>query len=194
MAAQIPAIPAAPVTTWYKETDEVVVTWVAPDNGGSPITSYSIFIRESDSSTYSEEPISCNGADATILAEAKCTIPVSALKAAPFELPWGTNVHAKVLATNIYGSSAKSLAGFGAIITTNPDPPINFIENYSLRSPTTLGMTWEAAAFIGGADIIDFRILIAETGQELQVLSENLLTPAYTAISLTPGVTYDFAV
>lgn len=108
LAAQIPAIPVAPVTTWYKETDEVEVTWVAPDNGGSPITSYTIFIRESDQTTYTTEPISCDGADSTILSETKCRIPVTALKAEPYLLPWGANVYAKVLATNFYGSSAKS--------------------------------------------------------------------------------------
>ena len=64
-----------------------------------------------------------------------------------------------------------------------------------MRSPSTLGFTWEAAAFIGGADIIDYRIFIAVTGEELQVLDSNLpLSAAYTAISLTPGVTYDFVV
>jgi hypothetical protein len=101
------------------------------------------------------------------MSETKCRIHVSALKAEPFTLPWGANVYAKVLATNFYGSSAKSQAGFGAIITTNPDPPINLIENYSLRTPSTLGMTWEAAAFTGGAEILDYRVLIAETGEEL---------------------------
>lgn len=70
LAAQIPAVPTAPVTTWYKETDEVVVSWVAPDNGGSPITSYTIFIRQSDLTTYTEGIVTCDGSDATILAEA----------------------------------------------------------------------------------------------------------------------------
>jgi hypothetical protein len=35
LASQIPQRPVAPVTTWLKESDEVVVTWVAPDDGGS---------------------------------------------------------------------------------------------------------------------------------------------------------------
>jgi hypothetical protein len=93
--------------------------------------------------------------------DTQCTIPVTELKALPFDLPWGTNVHAKVVATNLYGDSAESVVGNGAIITTFPDPPINFIEYYPDRSPTTLGFTWSQAPFDGGAVIEDYRINIA---------------------------------
>ena len=117
------------MTVW--NPDDVIVRWVAPDNGGSPITSYTIFLRESDAATYTEEQVNCDGTDPTIRDATECTIPVTALKAAPFSLAWGTNVHAKIVATNLYGSSAQSDAGFGAIITTNPDPPINLTEDYA---------------------------------------------------------------
>ena len=40
LAAQVPATPDSPVTTWAP--DDVVVSWVAPDAGGSPITGYII--------------------------------------------------------------------------------------------------------------------------------------------------------
>jgi hypothetical protein len=108
--------------------------------------------------------VSCDGTDATIQSDTECTIPVTALKAAPFSLPWGTNVHAKIVASNVYGDSAESVPGNGAYITTNPDPPINMIERYSDRSPTTLGLTWEPATFTGGDVIIDYRINIAVQG------------------------------
>ena len=42
LAAQIPAQSDAPVTTFVAAEDNLVITWVAPDNGGSPITSYTI--------------------------------------------------------------------------------------------------------------------------------------------------------
>ena len=42
LAAQVPAQPVTPVTTWIP--DIVVVTWVAPDDGGSPITGYKVTI------------------------------------------------------------------------------------------------------------------------------------------------------
>jgi hypothetical protein len=37
-----------------------------------------------------------------------CTIPVTSLKSAPFSLPWGSSVYAKVIAINLYGNSQVS--------------------------------------------------------------------------------------
>lgn len=49
LAAQEPAQPVAPVTTWHGlGFDYVEVTWVAPDNGGSPITGYVVKFRQDD--------------------------------------------------------------------------------------------------------------------------------------------------
>jgi hypothetical protein len=81
------------------------VTWIAPDNGGYVIGSYTIYIRESDLTTYYTELSNCDGTESGIVAATSCTIPVTVLRAAPFNLPWGSDVYAKVLATNIYGSS-----------------------------------------------------------------------------------------
>jgi len=41
LAAQIPDIPLAPTTT-ISDRWNVVIDWIAPYNGGSPITSYTI--------------------------------------------------------------------------------------------------------------------------------------------------------
>ena len=89
---------------------------------------------------------------------------MTVLKNSPFNLPWGSNVFAKIVATNIYDDSGTSQAGYGAIITTYPDPPVNLIEYYDQRSPTTLGLTWNQADFNGGAVIIDYSISIAVLG------------------------------
>lgn len=46
-------IPEAPVTvTTANENDYVIVDWSDPDFNGSPITSFSIFIRQHDQVTY----------------------------------------------------------------------------------------------------------------------------------------------
>jgi len=94
-----------------------------------------------------------------------CTIPVTALKAAPFSLPWGSHVFAKVRAINKYGSSADSFEANGAMITTNPDHPINLSEVYTSRTPTTIGLIWEPPIFTGGDVIIDYRVNIAVQGE-----------------------------
>jgi hypothetical protein len=141
-----------------EDWDTVIVRWIAPDNGGSPITKYTIQILTHDMVTFSTELVDCDGADITIRDNTECTIPIATLKGSPFELPWGTNVAAKITAWNVYGNYGPSDVGNGAIITTYPDPPINVLEYYNDRDPTTLGFTWDEAPFNGGAIIDDFRI------------------------------------
>ncbi len=115
---------------------------------------------------------------------------MTVLRASPFNLDWGTSVFAKVIATNAYGSSVESSAGNGAVITTTPDAPISLAENTSLRTKSTLGITWSKADFIGGAEIIDYRVSIAQSGESYSVLATNVISTTYTAIDLTAGITY----
>jgi hypothetical protein len=87
LAAEVPAQAAAP-TTSFSDT-EVVIAWTEPDNMASAITSYHIYIRESDGITYSEEFTYCDGTDAVIIAAKSCTIPVSILRGSHYNLAWG---------------------------------------------------------------------------------------------------------
>ena len=103
LTAQIPVQPTAPTTTW--QPDDVVINWTAPNNGGSPITGYTVKIRQSDFTTFTVHTASC---DMSVSTATTCTVPVTALRAAPFSLEWGTNVHATVTAINAYGSSTES--------------------------------------------------------------------------------------
>jgi hypothetical protein len=119
---------------------------------------------------------------------------VSALRNTPFSLAWGTDVYAKVVATNAYGDSLSSLEGNGAMITTTPDAPINLLEVYAQRTKSTIGVAWDPATFTGGDIIIDYRINIAEQGGAFSVLASGLTSTDYTAISLTFGTTYEFKV
>jgi len=119
---------------------------------------------------------------------------VTYLRASPFNLAWGTSVYAKVIATNAYGASVESNPGNGAVITTTPDAPISLAENTSLRTKSTLGLTWSKADFIGGAEIIDYRVSIAQSGGIYSVLASNVVNPSYTAIELTAEVTYQFKI
>ena len=77
-------------------------------------------IRQSDAVTYSVDTASC---DMSASYATTCTVPVTVLRATPFSLEWGTNVHATITAINAYGSSTVSAAGNGAIITTTPGAP-----------------------------------------------------------------------
>lgn len=55
-----------------------------------------------------------------------CQVPVSVLKANPFNLEWGASIYVKVTAINVIGISEESDSGNGAVILTVPDPPVDF--------------------------------------------------------------------
>lgn len=82
-------------------------------------------IRQVDGVTYSTELTSCDGSSITVLTAETCTIPTSTLLAAPFNLPWGSSIFAKVRASNIVNFSDYSDFGNGAVILTNPDTPVS---------------------------------------------------------------------
>jgi hypothetical protein len=127
-------------------------------------------------STYSVDSINCDISTST---QTTCTEPVTALLAPPYSLEWGTSVYAKVIATNSYGNSLESSEGNGAIITTTPDAPVNLAEVVEDRTKSTLGLSWDSAAFTGGDVIIDYRVSMAEQGQSFSVL------PSVTSTTLT---------
>ncbi len=77
-----------------------------------------------------------------VMSDTKCTVPIAVLRAAPFELPWGSSVYAKVIATNIFGNSMPSEAGFGAVIITKPDKPVDIKEKLSMRTASSITIVW----------------------------------------------------
>lgn len=120
-AAAKPTIPIAP-TTSVNTNISVNIAWIKPFDGGSPLTAYTILISHNDGVNFSSSS-SCDGSTTPIITATSCTIPISVLRATPFNLPWGVSVNAKVIATNIVNSSDASPVGNGGIILTNPDPP-----------------------------------------------------------------------
>jgi hypothetical protein len=80
------------------------------------------------------------------VAASQCTVPLATLMSAPYSLTLGDSVSANVVATNEKGDSPVSSVGNGATLITTPDAPINFVENTALRTPTTLGLSWNEGA------------------------------------------------
>jgi hypothetical protein len=44
----------------------VIIDWTAPSENGSTITFYTVTIRQSDETTYTEDSVNCDGSDSTI--------------------------------------------------------------------------------------------------------------------------------
>jgi hypothetical protein len=173
LAASSPEQPAAPTTTFDRTLQIVKVDWTAPTDNGSPITSYKVELRQSNL-IYSEELVSCNGADAAIMAALSCSVPVDTLLQAPFSLQWGSNIYARIVAVNLYGESQVSEAGHEAQILTIPDKPVSLAEVVAMRSDNSITVSWEAGAQDGGAPVLDYRISYDQSIADWIVLSSGI--------------------
>jgi hypothetical protein len=69
-----------------------------------------------------------------------------------------SQIIAKVVAINSYGNSTESEEGSGAIIITAPDAPINLTEDITLRTESTVTLTWMEAPIDGGAAVLDYQV------------------------------------
>ena len=121
MAAAVPNAPTNVVT--QSNSSNAWVSWSPTYNGGSPITAYTVQFRWSDGVTFSANA-DCNGALASVVTAQSCFAKFSTLNAAPYNIPWGSSVFARVQAINAVGAGAWSAAGNGgAIILITPDAP-----------------------------------------------------------------------
>jgi hypothetical protein len=165
----------------------IVVSWVSPYNGGSIISSYSVFFRHSDGITFTETIADCDGTSSTVVSDKSCSVSNYVLNQAPFDLAWGSSIYAKVTATNIKGSSTVSIEGNGAIILRAPDAPINFANDASVTAEDQIGLIWSDGTWDGGSPVIDYKISYAAGAGAYTILETGVLTQSYTAIALVSG-------
>jgi hypothetical protein len=92
--------------------------------------------------TYTEESVDCVGSDSTVISNEYCHIQITTLTAQPFNVDGGDSIYAKVSALNVYGESAQSIEGNGAVYNRYPDAPLNVAEDITVRSYTQDGLTW----------------------------------------------------
>jgi hypothetical protein len=80
-----------------------------------------------------------------------------------FQLPWASEIWAKVVATNIYGDSDVSEPGNGAVMYFYPDKPVDVAEDMNDRSISTVGLYWSDGPDPGGLPVEDYRITITSS-------------------------------
>jgi len=179
------------VTTRFS-SDTIIVSWSAPqDDGSLKITAYKVVLRSSDQTQFYEELSHCAGNQFGIVELRECAIPAALLATSPFNLPWGSEVVAKVSALNIKGESSQSEPGGGGILVASPKKPTNLAEVSSLRSSTTLGLKWDEGSDTGGLPIEKYRITLTAGTSQTQYQStqrQMVLT------GLDPGTTYTITV
>jgi len=116
---------------------------VIPYDGSTPISGYFVTIRHLDGLTFSEEATNCQGSGTTIISDHSCSVLISDLMIAPYHLPWGSSVYAKVMAINSIGNSLVSDEGNGATILTIPDAPTDLANDPVVTTSSQIGLTWK---------------------------------------------------
>ena len=86
-----------------------LITWTAPDDNGSTITAYEVVLMTS-LATFVEETVYCDGTQSAIVAALQCEIPVTILRASPYDLAYNELIIAKVSAINLNGKGPESVA------------------------------------------------------------------------------------
>jgi hypothetical protein len=98
---------AAP-TTAVQDVVNIRVGWVAADANSDPLVAYEILILTGDGTTFAEETTTCDGSSNGPLTNKYCDIPMSTLRAPPFNLAQGAAVVARIRAQNSIGWGASS--------------------------------------------------------------------------------------
>jgi hypothetical protein len=182
--------------TLVRNYDQIEIRWDAPWDGGTPIFAYTIEFRHNDDTSFSEVGVSCDGSLADVVAARFCSVPITTLRAAPFEVDWGKIAHARISATNIKGTCAYSDVGFGGIIEKNPDAPINLANDPPNTNAFAVAMTWEEGPIYYGALVIDFTISWDQGlgDGSLTVVATNIVPMAYIETNVNYGTVYTFRV
>lgn len=175
----------------------MIVDWFEPPNSGQPILGYRIYLQKADG-TFNIDFTYCDGEDLETLTAKRCTIPSVTFISTLYGLNWGDKVYAKVIAHNSYGDSEESPISNPTVLMTNPEAPINLIENTSLRTFNTLALVWTDGASANGDPISEYVVSVAigidATDNDYSVLEEGVITKNYLATGLLVGEYYKFKV
>jgi hypothetical protein len=88
-----------------------------------------------------------------------------------------------------------SSEGEGAVVVLVPDAPISVADKPDVTLENQIGLKWIDGVSDGGTAIIDYSVWYDQgnSGSFIE-LQSGILENTYTAIGLTPGVTYNFKV
>ena len=106
----------------------------------------------------------------------------------------GTTYNFVVKSRNLVGQSLFSTV-LSVLAGQKPDAPTSLANVPAITTGYQVGLSWSAPAFDGGSAIIDYAIWYEDgAGSTFKELVSGLTTVSYTALSLTPGITYQFKV
>ena len=161
VAATVPSQPSAPTTTLSGDKTSVIIDWNPPsDLGGLTTDGYKLEIK-TQSGTFEKDLTNCDAeTNATIQSATSCTVPITTLRASPFNLVDSDSIYARVTAFNAIGNSAVSQEGNGAKIAGDaPGVPLN-LRRSDVITPqdTSIALDWDAPTFEGTSSITGYSV------------------------------------
>jgi hypothetical protein len=139
-------------------TGGLLVSWAAPYDNAQTITAYKVEVAYGGN--WAEETGGCDASDSTVMANMQCIIPLSALRASPFNLVYGDLLQVRVSAYNDYGWGETSDPAGAQTVLTEPlqmDPPYRGDDT----TPSLLHVHWtppSTDATRGGATITSYNV------------------------------------
>jgi hypothetical protein len=156
-AATKPSQMAAVTSSIDAASGGVYVRFTAPCSNADPISAYKFEVAALGGS-WSEVSAGCVGSSPLVVAAASCTIPMSALRSAPFSLVYGQLIQIRASALNTYGWSAPSDGAGALTVRTEPAQMAAPVRGSSTGS-TLLRLEWAAlttAAATGGSVVTSY--------------------------------------
>jgi hypothetical protein len=129
----------------------VKISWTEPSNNGAAITSYRVYIKDSEG-VWQQETQFCNDQDA--YDNRNCLVVTSVLKAPPYNLAQQALVEVQIQAYNLKGYGELSDANtVGAVVEGEPQAPSNLAYDPASTDDTQIVVSWDALtteAEVGG--------------------------------------------
>jgi hypothetical protein len=199
LTATAPAGMAAPSFSIENGSPKsVTLAWAAPFDGGDAIKRYKILVQHGDdSSTFSQELRYCDGSALATFAARSCTIPLTALRAAPFGLALNQLIVATIAAANDVGEGPASPVNVvGVRIQTEPQAPATRPAAVTYdESSVTIQITPQTGLDAGNSAVLYYALSwdrgLSQTQWSLYTVVASSTT-LVTVRGLTSGNLYSF--
>jgi len=174
-AATVPGAPNTPTVAYIAASTYRLAFFAPLNTGGSGVTisDYTLEFKAQDG-TFSEYLTTCDGADATIMANLNCLVDLAVFTGSQYNLVEGDILVARLLATNEIGIGSYSSESTDSvyIVAVPSDPTVAPLRN-ALSSKTSMVIDLTTITSDGGVSLTSY-ILESNGGGSGDVYSEEV--------------------